>query len=118
MKKYTVEQLEEMVREASSWNGSLSEYEMYENDEEFFANFFANDAYGALKASHFGSYNVHEAYVNFDAYGNLNSFSEWEYNELLEDNAEEIVAVATELNEEGEIDFSHILDAEEEAEEE
>lgn len=49
--------------------------QIFDNDEDFFSNFFANDTIGAVRAVSYGSYNYSANYVKFNGYGNLESFS-------------------------------------------
>ena len=49
-------------------------------------------------------------YFNFDGYGNLQSFSEYEHNEMINDEKEEIIETALELYEQGNIDIQWLID--------
>ena len=82
--------LEEVVRELNAWNACLDYLEVYENDEEFFNMFFENKPAEVARAIYYGDYNYNDDYVKFNGYGNLKSFSEYDYEELLEENIEEI----------------------------
>ena len=73
------EELENVVREINSWNGSLSNLEAFPNDEDFFDIFFGQDVMGAVRAVQYGDYNINDDYVGFDGYGNLVSFNYSDY---------------------------------------
>lgn len=87
----STEELKEMTRDVISWNGSLDWLDYYENDEYFFQDFFGHKVDDAVRAVYYGNYNYMDDYVRFNAYGNLDSCSEFEYEKEIEDNAEEII---------------------------
>ena len=82
--------LKDVVRELNSWNGCLDYLEVYENDEEFFDMFFEGRPAEVARAIFYGNYNYNDDYVKFNVYENLESLSEYDYEELLEENIEEI----------------------------
>ena len=86
-----IEELKEMVEEVNSWNGQLEEYRYYENNEDFFDLNYYNRPYDAVRDAQYGSYNYHDEYVRFDGYGSLESASEYDVEDNLQDNAQEIV---------------------------
>lgn len=47
---------------------------IYENDEEFFETFFTKPI-EAVRSAHFGDYRFNDELVQFDGYGNLESFN-------------------------------------------
>ena len=57
-------------------NENMDDY-IYENDEYFFDEAFATK-YEAVRAVCYGNYNYTDAYVVFNGYGNLDSFSSYE----------------------------------------
>lgn len=85
-----VEELEVIVSEINGWDGSLDWLEAYENDEEFFDMFFTNTI-EAVRSVCYGSYDYSDDLVRFDGYGNLESFSRWEYEDELKDNIDDIM---------------------------
>ena len=87
----TLEELKEMARDVISWNGSLDWLDYYENDEYFFEMMFGTKVDDAVRAVCYGDYNYMDDYVRFDGYGNLQSCSQYEYEQEIEDNAEEII---------------------------
>ena len=102
----SVDMLKEMVRECNGWNSSLEDYHMESFDEEFFEIFFENPM-DAARAVFFGDIqNWNDDYIRFNAYGNLESMSDYEYNHMLEDSLEEIVEVAVELYQENHLNLS------------
>lgn len=88
---FTIDELREMVGEVNSWNGGLDYLNYQENDEEFFNTYFYNKPDEAVRATYYGNYNYMDDYVRFNAYGNLESCSELEYEKELENYKEEII---------------------------
>ena len=88
---YTVEQLELMVREMNAGDGSFDNLAVYENDDEFFQIYFESKVMEAVRAVSYGDYNYMEEYVRFNGYGNIESLTENEWHQELEDEAEDIV---------------------------
>jgi len=87
----SLDELKQMANDVNSWNGQLESLQYYENDEYFFRDFFNNNVDEAVRAVCYGDYNYMDDYVKFNAYGNLDSCSQFEYDKEIEDNAEEIV---------------------------
>ena len=85
-----VEVLKDIVRELNSWDGSLDYLDFYENDEYFFNDYFQK-ADDAVRAVYYGDYNYNDDYVRFNAYGNLESFTEYDYEEELKSYIDEII---------------------------
>ena len=83
--------LKDVVRELNSWNACLEYLEVYENDEEFFNTFFENNPMEVARAVYYGNFNYNDGYIKFNAYGNLETLSEYDYEELLKDNIEEVI---------------------------
>ena len=103
MKKYTVEQLREMLQEVNGWDSSLEDYdymEMGQLDEML----NSVEPTEVLRMAHFGEFNWSDDYFTINVYGNLESISEFEFEELLEDSQDEIVERYNELLEEGAIE--------------
>lgn len=90
------DELEDVVRELNSWNGSLEHLEAYPNDEDFFDTFFSHDVMGAVRAIQYGDYNLNDDYVGFDGYGNLVSFNYLVYIDELKEEVEEIAELLIE----------------------
>lgn len=91
-----VRELEQLATTINAWNGELDYLMVFENDEEFFNTYFTNNPAEAVRASQFGDYNYNDEYVRFDGYGNLKSYDEWEYEELLKRNVDEVIRVLKE----------------------
>ena len=95
IKEYLKDNIEEttsIIGEINSWNGDLEEYTLNINDECFFESYFEGNPYGVVEALHNNdNYNINDDYVGFDMYGDLVSYDEYEYQELLKDNMDEIV---------------------------
>ncbi|AYJ76116.1 hypothetical protein BSP14_241 [Bacillus phage BSP14] len=94
VKAYLLENMEELkdvVREVNSWNGELGHLDYQPNDEDFFNAYFEGRAMDAVQAAVYGDYNYTNDYVRFDGYGNLKSVSEYDLEEELKDNMDEIM---------------------------
>ena len=83
--------LQDVVRELNSWNGCLDWLEFYENDEEFFEMYFDGNMLGLISAMKYGEYDLHDDYVKFNGYGNLDSYSYREMKEEIENCLDEII---------------------------
>lgn len=83
--------LKDVVRELDGWNNCLDYLIVYENDEEFFDIFFANNPAEVARAIYYGDFNYNDEYIKFNGYGNLETLSEYDYEELLKENVEEVI---------------------------
>lgn len=102
MKKFTVEELRDMVLEVNSWDGSLEEYEVYDMES------FDDIVYGwepleIANRIHFGDFSPMDDYFTFNGCGNLESKSELDFKDLIKDGEEEIIEKYSELVESGDI---------------
>ena len=86
-----VELLKDVVTELNCWNNCLDNLQVYVNDYEFFDMFFLDNPAEVARAIFFGDYNYNDDYVKFNAYMNLESLNELEYEELLKDNIADII---------------------------
>ena len=86
-----VEYLMTIVQELNNWNSSLDNLRVYENDEEFFEMFFQGNPMEVARAIYYGYYKYMDKYVRFNAYRNLESLDNFEYEGELKDNIEEIL---------------------------
>lgn len=94
LKEYLLEnidELKEVVGEINCWDGSLDYLDYQENDEQFFKDYFYKNPEEAVRATYYGSYEYMDDYVHFNAYGNLDSCSEYEYEEELKSYIDEII---------------------------
>lgn len=114
------ETLFDVVNELNSWNNCLDYLEFWENDEEFFNSFF-DSPMEAVRATYYGDYNFNDDYIRFNGYGNIESFSEYEKDEEIKGNIDDIVDNLVEYYEHITIDdedLENLLSDEEEEEEE
>jgi hypothetical protein len=95
--KITTDELIEMVRNIISYDGSFEDLDYFENDEYFFQDFFQNKVDEAVRAVCYGNYEYMDDYVKFNAYGNLDSCSEYQYRNEVENNRDEIIEHYLEL---------------------
>ena len=91
-----IEELKDVVRELNGWDGSLEHLDAHHNDEEFFEVFFHGNPMEAVRASHYGEYEYTDDYVRFNGYGNLESLSEYEYEEELKGEIDDIIELLIE----------------------
>lgn len=88
---FDYEELKEMVEEVNDWNGHLSEYRYYENCADFFNDNYYHCPYDAVIDTQDGYYNYNDEYVRYNEYNNLESASEYDVENTLKDNAQEII---------------------------
>lgn len=65
------ENLMSIVSDINSYDGSFDDVQWWENDEDFFNTYYADDIMGAVRAVCYGEYNFTDEYVKINAYGNL-----------------------------------------------
>ena len=93
----TIDELGNILNDINSWDGSFEELRFEPNDEDFFNTYFANRIDEAVRAVCYGDYNYTDEYVRFNAYGNLESFDEWQVENEITSNATEIIERYLEL---------------------
>lgn len=106
--KENTDTISEIVSNCNSWDGSLEDYYYWENDEEFFNINFEGCPLDAVRACYYGDYKYCDAYVHFNAYGNLDSIEDYELEDILKDNVEEILDRFIELVEQNKLQVDHI----------
>ena len=92
----TFEELQEMLYDCISYDGSFEDLDYRENDEEFFEDYFRTK-HEVARAICYGDYNYMDDFVRFNAYGNLESASEYQVEEEIENYREEIIEHYLEL---------------------
>ena len=65
------EDLLSIVSDINSHDGYFDDMQWWENDEDFFDTFYADDIMGAVRAVCYGDYTFTDEYVKINAYGNL-----------------------------------------------
>ncbi len=65
------EDLMSIISDINSYDSSFDDIQWWENDEDFFDTYFADDIMGAVRAVCYGEYNYTDEYVKINAYGNL-----------------------------------------------
>ena len=73
-----VDEIQDIIIEINSIDGSLDYLEYYEDDYEFFNTYFYNNPTEAVRSAYYGDYNYCDKYVKFDGYGNLKSVDDYE----------------------------------------
>lgn len=96
----TFDELGSILNDINSWDGSFEELRFEPNDEDFFNTYFENRVDEAVRAVCYGEYNYTDEYVRFNAYGNLESFDEWQVENEITSYATEIIERYLELLEE------------------
>lgn len=89
--KLTIDDLKEMLLSINSYDNRLDNLDYEYNDEEFFSTYYNGNPYEVARAINYGSYNYNDEYVKINVYGNLESISEYTFNDLIEDYKEEIL---------------------------
>lgn len=99
--------LRDMVSEVNSYNGCLEDYCYYDNDEWFYNDFFAdNNKMEIARATYYASnYNYTDDYIRFNVYGNLETINDYELDDLLKENASEILDEFLELYSDNNVDI-------------
>ena len=85
------EEIKNVIAEINNWNGSLANFEIYDNDEYFFSDIFYGSRYDLVEKIINGDYRLEDDLVRFDCYGDLESLDEWEWEEELKENIDEII---------------------------
>lgn len=110
MNEITNDELADLVSECNGWNGSFEHLERFDMEYDLDMLAKGKGAYWLAFRIHYGDFNPNDDYFNFDGYGNLQSFNEYEYNEILVDEKEEIIETALKLHEQNKIDIQWIID--------
>ena len=123
LKSYLLENVEEAkqaIRELNAWDGSLDHLAVHENDEEFFNTYFDGDVAGAVRAISFGDFVYGDDLIRFNGYGNLETLNNYQYEEEIEAEIDEIVDLIIEKQAHLSLDsdIESILEEAEEDEEE
>lgn len=89
----------EIIRDTKPYTDRLSNYCIYENDDDFFDNYFESYTPSAIVSAVIsGEYYVSDGYIRVDdTYGYVETLSAREILTLIEDNIEEIVEVLADL---------------------
>ena len=96
--------LYEIIRSINSINDSLSDLDYWENNEEFFETYYEGRIDEAVRAVCYGDYTYTDEYVIINAYGNLDTLTDEELQNLLEESIDEIVEELLDIWQEEEID--------------
>lgn len=86
-----MEETKNIISEINGYDGSLEFLDYQSNDEEFFNIYFANKPDEAVRAALYGEYEYMDEYVKFNAYGNLESKSEYGVEEEIKSYIDEII---------------------------
>ena len=79
-----------LIRTVNEYDDRLSDYKVYENDEEFFEMMFSNTM-DAVRAVSFGEYDYMAELVRVNVYGNLVTLSECEYSQEVKEAFDDIM---------------------------
>ena len=103
-KDFTNEQLLIMAREVSGYNGMFEEIGYCYDDLDEFLEIYFTKSSDAIRAWHYGDANYMDDYFRINAYGNIESLSEYELLNECEDNRDDIVEEYVRLVQENNID--------------
>ena len=98
--KLTIDDLKEMLLSINSYDNRLENLDYQENSEDFFSTYYNNNPYEVARAIYYGDYNFSDEYVKINVYGNLESISEYTFNDLVEEYKEEIITEYLDIIEE------------------
>ena len=84
------ETLLDVIGELNFYNGCLEHLCFFENGDEFLDTFFDSPS-EAVKAAWCGEYYINEKYVQFNGYGNIDSYDEDERDEKIKEDIDNIV---------------------------
>ena len=98
--KLTVDDLKEMLLSINSYDNRLDNLDYQENSEDFFSTYYNGNPYELARAISYGDYNFNDEYVKINVYGNLESISEYSFNDLVEDYKEDIITEYLDIIEE------------------
>lgn len=99
-------ELEVILQDINSYNGGFETVVAYDKEwyfRELLQGFSPNEIANMV---YFGSYNPSHEYFRFNGYGNIETLSEKDYFEEIEDYREEIIEEMLDLHERGHINFS------------
>ena len=85
-----VDEIGDIIIEINSIDNSLDFLEYWNNDEEFFNTFFANNPTEAVRSVYYGDYNYCDEFVKFNGYGNLESFNDYDLEKKYKDYIDDI----------------------------
>ena len=108
----TLDEKLEMVNQVSGYDGRFEDLCYEENEEEFFDVFYGSRPYELARAISYGEYNFMDPYVKINDYGNIESIREYELEEVIDDQFDELSEAFVELVNEGEIEDYYNLCAE------
>ena len=94
LKEYTngdYETLRDFVSAVNHYDGGLDDYYYWNNDEEFYDIMFANKDEVARAVYYASNYCYMDEYIKLNVYGNCETISEYEYEQLLKENEDEII---------------------------
>ena len=100
--KLTIDDLKEMLLSINSYDNRLAELDYEYNDEDFFSTYYNGNPYELARAISYGSYEFTDEYIRIDVYGNLESISEYSFNDLVEEYKDEIISEYLNIIEEDE----------------
>ena len=83
--------LRNMVYTCNSYDSGLEDYYYWNNDEEFYEIMFPDKDEVARAVYYASNYCYTDEYIRLNVYGNCETISEYEYEQLLIENKEEII---------------------------
>ena len=87
-----IDEARDIVAQANSWDGSLEDLYVYSMDEfDYIIESRDLSPIELICKVQYGDFNPNDDYFSFDGLDNLVSYRDYEYEELIRDNIEEIV---------------------------
>lgn len=106
----SVRELEVILQDIVSYNGGFETVVAYDKEWDFGELLHEVSPNEIANMVYFGDYNPFHEYFRFDVNGNIETLTEKDYFEEVEDYREEIIEAMLELHERGDIDFSEYID--------
>lgn len=108
MENVTMDDLGLMVNEINGWDAGMEHLQIF-HMEEFDEILHGKAPFEIVRLAN-DDFNVFDEYFTFDGYGNLVSYDEYEYHEMLIDEKDDIIDLALEYHENGNINIDVILE--------
>ena len=83
--------LKDMVYTCNSYDSGLEDYYYWNNDEDFYDTMFPDKEEVARAVYYASNYCFTDEYIRLNVYGNCETISDYEYEQLLIENKEEII---------------------------
>lgn len=96
---FKADSLLDILREVNSWDDSMEHLNFYENEDSNLEMFFGNDIGVLAREITYGDYHYTDDFFLLNGYGNLESYTDYETEEEILANEEDILERALEISE-------------------